>query len=220
MSSDYIPASDTDFDAWQANFLTYANANKVALGLSTPTIIELQTRQDVWRGTFESHVAAQAAAESARQDKDDGRKEYQAYIRNVVRGLQASTTVTDPQRQGLGITVRDTTHTPVGPPTTRPVATVETRERLRQTIHFADEATPQSKAKPAGVIGAEIWLKVGTPPTDTAELHFLALDTRTPYTADFLAADGGKTAYYMLRWVNTKGEKGPWSATYSATVMA
>ena len=31
---------------------------------------------------------------------------------------------------------------------------------------------------------------------------------------------GGKTAHYMLRWVKTSGEKGPWSETVSATITA
>jgi hypothetical protein len=31
-------------------------------------------------------------------------------------------------------------------------------------------------------------------------------------------ADAGKTARYMLRWVATTGEKGPWSETASATI--
>ncbi len=40
-------------------------------------------------------------------------------------------------------------------------------------------------------------------------------------TAEYRAADGGKTAVYMLRWVNTRGEeKGPWSEVTTATVAA
>ncbi len=87
-----------------------------------------------------------------------------------------------------------------------------TRQRLQHTIHFADQSTPTSKARPAGVMGAEIWLKLaptGSPrPGDPDELTFLAVDTRTPYTADFDGADGGKTAHYVLRWVSTTAEKG------------
>ncbi len=30
---DYIPSADGSFDAWQANFVTYATANAAALGL-------------------------------------------------------------------------------------------------------------------------------------------------------------------------------------------
>jgi len=59
-----------------------------------------------------------------------------------------------------------------------------------------------------------------TPPVDPSELTFLAVDTRTPYTTDFDGADGGKQAHYMLRWVNTRGETGPWSETATATIGA
>ncbi|MGQ0627317.1 MAG: hypothetical protein ACT4PL_04355 [Phycisphaerales bacterium] len=33
-------------------------------------------------------------------------------------------------------------------------------------------------------------------------------------------AQEGKTAYYALRWVNTRGERGPWSDVTTATVAA
>ena len=43
--------------------------------------------------------------------------------------------------------------------------------------------------------------------------------TKPSVTAEYRAADGGK-AVYMLRWVNTRGEKGPWSEVTTATVAA
>ena len=137
------------------------------------------------------------------------------------------------------------------------MATVDAGERLRHprpvasgsasragTIEFSDESTPTRKAKPAGVLGAEIWVKIGpTPPVDPGELTFLAVDTRTPYMTEFDGAEGGKTAQYMLRWINSKAETGPpaldgpqrtkfatakralaacqgWSQTVSATIGA
>ena len=76
-----------------------------------------------------------------------------------------------------------------------------------------------------GVMGAEIWVKVGEPhrgpanaPTDPKELSNLSVDTRTPYLADYPGEDGGKTAHYVHPWVATTGEKGPWSETASATI--
>jgi hypothetical protein len=44
--------------------------------------------------------------------------------------------------------------------------------------------------------------------------------SRTPFQAEFKAGEGGKTAVYMARWVNTRGEKGPWSEITTATVAA
>jgi hypothetical protein len=36
--------------------------------------------------------------------------------------------------------------------------------------------------------------------------------------AEFDGSQAGKTAYYMLRWVSTRGETGPWSQTVSGTI--
>ena len=58
------------------------------------------------------------------------------------------------------------------------------------------------------------------PSADPAEFEFLGLDTRTAYTATYGGTNGGQTAHYMLRWVNTRGEKGPWSETASAMIGA
>jgi hypothetical protein len=72
-------------------------------------------------------------------------------------------------------------------------------------------------------MGCEIRVKVsavGEPaPTDSSQVQFLAMDTATPYVAKYPGADAGKTAHYMLRWVNTCGDKGPWSETVSATIV-
>ena len=145
----------------------------------------------------------------------------EALLRALVRRLQASAAVSDAEREALGITVPDLGATAAATPTTRPLCQVDARQRLQHTINFTDEATPTRRAKPAGVMGAQIWLKIGpTPPVDPGELTFLAVDTRSPYTADFDGEDGGKQAHYMLRWVNTRGETGPWSETATATIGA
>lgn len=37
---------------------------------------------------------------------------------------------------------------------------------------------------------------------------------------NFTSANAGKTAYYALRWVSTRGDKGPWSEPTMATIAA
>ena len=216
---DYFPSPDAEFNVWLQNFLTYANANLAGLDLTAADLTPLQTADTSWNSAYAAHVAAQAQAQSARQTKDDARSDVEEALRPLVNQIQSTPAVTDSQRQSLGITVRSSTRTAVGPPVTRPVATVDTSQRLRHTIQFVDEPTPNSRAKPDGVSGCEVWVKVGdTPPADPSELKYLATDTRTPYVGEYDGADAGKKAHYMLRWVNTKGEQGPWSATVSATI--
>ena len=181
MAGNYIPRPDGDFDAWQANFVTYASANAAALGLDPVVDIPpLTAAQTTWSTDYAANTAAQAAAQAARQAKEAARGSLEGVI--------------------------------------RPLVTVDTSQRLQHTIAFQDELTPTSRAKPEGVRGAQIWVKIGDPPpTDPNELTYLATDTRTPYVTDFDGVDGNKVAHYMLRWESTRGDVGPWSETASAT---
>ena len=218
MAGDYIPDGDARFDAWQSNFVTYVNDHLPELGLSPADVAGLNGSAASWSSDFPAHGAAQSAA---REAKDRARVELNGMIRPLVRRLHAESQVDDGERAARGITVPDRVATPTGPPVTRPLVRVDSGQRLQHTIHFTDEATPTRRAKPSGVMGAEIWAKLGDPPPDgPSELKFLSIDTRTPHTAEFSGEDGGKTAHYMLRWVATTGEKGPWSETASATIGA
>ena len=206
---DYIPDPDAAFDAWQANFVSVVSGNLSGYGLVAGDLTPVTAAQTA------AHVTAQAA----RQTKDFDRSSYEEVVRAVVRKIQATAAVTDTAKAAAGITVRDSEPTPSGPPPSAPVGQVDTSQRLQHTVHFADSATPTSKAKPAGVRGCEIWMKVGPPaPVDPSELSFVTLDTRTPHTVPFDGADANKTVTYSLRWVSTRGETGPWSAAVSATV--
>jgi hypothetical protein len=221
MAQDYIPGSDSEFDLWQANFMTYANAHLGDLGLIPADMVPITAAQTAWHTALLAHIAAVDAAHGTRATKDNTRGELEAQLRSLIADLQRSPSVDDTERGALGIPIRDTQKTPPPAPSTRPVVRVDSGQRLRHVLHWTDEGSPTRRAKPAGVQGAEIWVKVGAaPPTGPSELTFLALDTSTPYTVEFLEADAGQTAHYMLRWVNTRGERGPWSETASATIGA
>jgi hypothetical protein len=221
---DYIPASDGNFDSWQANFVSKASDNLAALGLEALDLEPVELAQTAWASAYPAHVAARATARSARQDKDAARFDLEGAIRPLVRRLQASMEVSDAERAMLGITIPDREPSPAPPPTTRPVVSIDAGQRLRHTITFADQETPQRKAKPAGVAGAEVWVTLtpvtDAPPADPASYTFLGLESRSRAVADFKSSDGGKTAHYLLRWVNSRGDKGPWSMIASATVGA
>lgn len=160
-------------------------------------------------------------AATAAQSKKSARETLEESLRGVVRRLQTLPALQDSERVALGITVSSETRTPAPAPATRPVAQVDMRQRLRHSISFTDETTPNRRGKPEGVQGYEIWVKVGNPaPADPSQLSFLALDTASPYVAEYGGADAGKTAHHMLRRVNTREEKGPWRQTVSATIPA
>ena len=220
---DFIPVADSDFGTWLTAFTTFILATPAEVGLTAADALALQNMGTDFAAAYTANLAAQTAARTARQAKDDLRTKAEAAIRSLVRRIQAYPGTTDAQRQALGITVHDTVLSPASKAAlaaSRPWASVDTSQRLRHTIEFRDAATKDRRAKPAGMKGCEIWVRIGTAPSNPpADMQFLALDTATPYLAEYSLADAGKVAYYMLRWVNTKDEKGAWSETVEATIV-
>ncbi len=215
----YIPQSDSEFNTWQANFMAYAADNFAALGLTQAQYDALDPLQTSWETDYSAHTAAQDAAQAATGVKNESKSVFVAAIRDVAGQIQANPDVSDEARDAAGLPVHKTSRTPVAAPTTRPVVEVETPQRWQHLIHFRDENSLK-KARPTGVSGCEIWVYVGEEaPSGPSAARFLGVDTRTPYLAQFEEDDGGKTAYYFLRWVNTRGEQGPWSETVEATIQ-
>lgn len=217
----YLPGPDSNYLAWVQNFQAYISANMAALNLVAGDIAPITSGLASFDADLSAHVTAKNAAMAAKQAKDDSRRDLTADIRPLVRRIQANPNVTDAMRAAMAITVPDSNPTPVGPPSTRPIASITLGQRLQHTLNFVDEATPTRRAKPAGAIGVEVWGKVGTtPPANEGELRFMRIDSSTPAVLNFTAEDGNKTAYYWTRWVTATGERGPWSEQVSATIAA
>lgn len=218
--ADYIPGPDADFTIWLKTFLLALQARQETLNVLDPELEALSQSSLEWDRAIAAHNAAQAAAATATSHKQLTRDRLEELVRAAVRRVQTHAAIQDSDRRALGINI-PSGRTQAPAPTTHPLPQVNTSQRLRHTIHFTDELTPNSRAKPAGVRGCEIWGKVSDAPiTDPAQLNFLGLSTATPHVVEYTGADAGKIAHYMLRWVNARGEKGPWSQTVSATVTA
>lgn len=215
---DYIPRSDAEFEVWHTMFDKFLKDNLSALGLTAGEVAPLDALKVAWESAFTGVKNAEAALAAAVALKNEVRRQYEDAIRALVNQIQANPATTNDQRAGLGVTIPDTTLTRSPVPTTRPVGWVET-EPLRTIIHFRDIETPNSKAKPKGTRGSQIWFFIGTtPPTDMEQYDYLATDSQTPYVHGHDMEDVGKTVHYRLRWVNTREEPGPWSDVISATI--
>lgn len=102
-------------------------------------------------------------------------------------------------------------------PGTAPSVSVLTPGGCQHVIVFAHSGPRGSR--PAGSSGAEIYIAVGKKrPESLTAFRFAAWATRSPHTLSFANEDAGRTAHYLLRWINAKGECGPWSEMVSAVI--
>jgi len=167
--------------------------------------------------TFKDDVAAQSAkqaeAQSLTATKNGSRTAYIAGLREFLNVAKASGTA-ESNMQLLGVPKNGGAPAP-----TFPLAKVDTSQRMTHKISWGDAADTGHQRRPKGVMGAEIWVKIGDPPPgNEKDCTFLAVDAASPYVAVYQPEDTGKIAHYMLRWRMQDGSLGPWAETVSATI--
>lgn len=223
-SRHFIPRADGAFDSWQGNFAAYAAEHAESLGLSGGDVSKLASLRKAWENDYRTATSARDAWQAAVAEKEMARAEYVALIRTLATQMRARPSLTDAQRAALGLTMPNANATPDGPPAGAPRFSIDAAERLQHLIDFYDADTPTRRAKPPGILAAEIRVAirpVGEPaPTDINTYAFRGIHTRTPAVITFNGIDGGQTAHYQLRWINTRGQAGPFSALGCATILA
>lgn len=225
MPASYIPAPDADFDAWMANFSTLLTADPTAYGEDAASALVVQTAYDSWEAAYLLATNPATRTTPTIADKDAERVNLDAAARPVAQRINARTSVTNVQRADLGITIRKTTRTPVVAPATAPEVVLRSQSSGVARVQVRDSTTPTTKAKPAGVIGAEMFVEVAAVAgTDPADASLVKTITKTPNTLSFTAGQKGQVATVWSRWTTRSGpdgvaQKGPWSTAINFVIM-
>jgi hypothetical protein len=136
----------------------------------------------------------------------------------VNRYLRYNKSVTDEDRVKLGLTVSDFKRTRAPIPDEYPDVHVDLSVILRLTLTYHILGST-SRARLARMLGVEIrWAILDAYPSDTDDLKHTVFSTHSPQVFEFKEHDRGKTIYFRLCWVNTRGQKGPWSEVVSAII--
>lgn len=222
--TDYIPRSDAEFNAWQNQFAVVLSENMAFWPVDGSLLSAFFDASSAWGTAYPAQVQARQVAEAATQAKETARETLERTLRPLVRQIQSLTEVTNADRKNLGITVRGMGGGETPPPSTAPSVYVLTNARLTHQLRLTDPSTPTRRGKPKGVLGAEIWMAmVGQDdpiPADLSAYRYQTMTTRSFLRTTFPLAERGKLAVYMLRWVNRRGDPGPWSEPATATVAA
>jgi hypothetical protein len=217
---DYIPESDMDFSVWAGNLIRSLGAGLGRFGFPANVYAQLKQLYEDFMQKYETALEPVTRTKPSIRTKNTARDTLKKAIRQAVKEYLAHNhSLTDGDRKALGLPVYKTTRTPSPVAGKAPHLNIEISVICRVIIHFYDREGGRKKAKPAGQQSAEIaWVISSTPPTRWEELLHYDIDTRTPFTLSFEHNQRGQTVYFALRWVNTRGEKGPWSNIHSAII--
>ena len=216
MNRNKFPRKESERNAYFKIVLLFLEQNADRFGIERDRIDNLKVLLDNWTNWYEQSLNEELTNKLIVSNKDAASENLEAAL-NVVYGDLPQSKLTKDDRNTLHLQLPSNKRTPAGVPTTRPVGQVLNGSLLEHKITFTDE--DGKRGKPEKVRGCQIFCKEGiTPPEDEREMRLLASDASSPYVHKFSFSDAGKTFYYRLRWENSRGEAGPWSAFISGVV--
>jgi len=207
-AAEMLSSINTAATQWNANLADYPGVTQAMVDELIAVATELEAR-------INDFYAKSAAKKAARANKDTIHANGERLLRRVRRMSKAGG-ASESAMEALG-PEHSTWRTGVDAGV--PVPRVDTSNRFVHTIHWTDDATSESKRKPVGAMGVEIWVKIdGEQPRDETDCRFLTTAPVTPFVAHFDGPDVGKMAHYLLRWRFRNGGTSGWGKTVSATI--
>lgn len=210
MANTYLPSKDAELLAWSATFNTYIAINQAAVGLTIEQTVAYDAAQTDYASAYELVQDRVTRSPANIEDKNVKKRALIELTREFVNIVQANPGTTDTMRSAMGITVRDSTPTPVPVPGEPPTIDITgvSGFTIKLRLHNGDSTR---RAKPNGVKGATLFSYVGEePPTDLAAWKFEGNVTRTITSVTMPGTvEPGSKVWLTAFWFNTRAESGP-----------
>ncbi|MHC6202954.1 hypothetical protein ACYULU_07150 [Breznakiellaceae bacterium SP9] len=220
---DYIPTRDADFDGWFENLSTFV-VEKTSGGspawthIPAEKVSALTAQYTLWHTAYQKTIAPHTPADT--QAKNDAKKMAVKFVRPFVAQYLMFPPVTDEYRTAMRLHNRDTTHSTIATPTSRPLITgIKSLGGFQVEIRFQDEATPDRKAIPYGFNGCLLHYVWGAERvSEYAALVQGCLMTRSTWVLSLPPEAERTYLSCAAQWQNEKGELGPWGDIQTVVV--
>jgi len=223
-----FPTKNSEFNDYSNTVTPYLNANAVRLSVSGANLTILNTFYDNpgvvqndlgWKQLWALNINDDTTTKTISDLVRIRRTDMEDTLRLIYGDIPKSAlTVSD--RNTLNIPLRDSTPTPVPVLTFAPDVEIDETRNGVQVLRVTNPQTPDTDAMPPNQ-KAELQTFVGAANIPDNNIAFVGLKTTSKHlnTVNFLPAQKGQTAYYRGRYVNPKGEQGPWSDVTSEIIL-
>jgi hypothetical protein len=204
-----IPGPDGEYDVF---FMNIGQYTEVKCGGDPPawTHIPQEARTALgghytaWHAAYAATLMPHTATQTA--EKNRLRKVSEKALRNFINiYLRFHPGVTEEDKRNMGLTVPDTSRTPIVVPEDGPVFIVVQLGPRRLGVNY-QFGQGRKGSKPHGIKGARIYYGVFEKPPD-GDMKFPTSKwaTRCPYSITFRESDRGKRAWFALKWEAGRG---------------
>ena len=215
---DWLPSNRNDQLAMGVNWYKGVSLNADKWGVPEPMRVKLSAALDVAKGE-------NAIPQSERNPVTNARlktafDELTAVMRDMKKRYFYNPPLTDADILSLGLKLKDKEPTPVNDPVGEPEVKIILTRRAQLTVQIVPDETVQEDKRTN--YGCRIYYGVyaagETPPESGMDLRQSLFTRRKKELFTFLPTDTGKTAYFSIRYENSKGKAGPWGPMAKALI--
>jgi hypothetical protein len=216
--ADFFPKRDAELLEWLKNFSAVLAENASAWNIPADAASGLTAEAGAYETIYEA-AKGENGTRALVLEKNEKRDALKSDVRNIKnKYIDYNDAVTDPDRERLGLPIRDRKPTPKPRPVSRPTLEVLPTNNRQHTAAAINQATG-TKTKPADAYGVRyVWEIRETAPANAGELRHSVFRRKTTEVFDYNEEDRGKRVYYADCYENAKGEAGPWSDIVEAII--
>jgi hypothetical protein len=210
MAIDYIPRSDADLLAFALHYSGLITATPTAYGLTALIATTLSGKVSTYQTAYTAAVGPNTRGPAAVLAKVEARKDLVEYIRTTAKQIQGTMTVTNAQRQALGLTVASHP-SPIPPPAFKPSIDIVSVSGNTVRIRIHEDGQPTGRGRPPGVDGISLWSAVGaSAPTSESDWTNEGITTKTVIDVNFPATvTPGSKVWFTAFYFNPRKQNGP-----------
>lgn len=216
----YIPNRDADLDNWLANFSTLITASPSTYGLLSADAVAIASAVAAWHAAYVLVTSAASKTAQTVSAKNTQRVTVLAIVRPYAQQISLNAGVSSGNKIALGLNPRTSTPSPVSPPNSNPVLTLQSLGVFNAILRYRDSAASVSvKSKPAGVKLIRLYGKTSvTAISDPTQLPLIETFTKSPFQLDLTGQTAGMTFYCAAQWATQSGGLSPFSPILAFTV--
>ncbi|MDR1126976.1 MAG: hypothetical protein LBL06_02485 [Treponema sp.] len=208
---DFFPMRDADLVRWLENFCSVLAEHAEAWGISTSIITGLTAQITAYIKVYDE-ATGENSTKALVLEKNEKRDALKAEVRDIKNQyVDYNTAVTNPDRERLGLHIRDRHPTPKPRPTSRPSLEITPTNNRQHTGIAINKATGK-KTKPADAYGVRYaWEIRDNAPINADDLRHSTFRRKVSQVFNYSEEERGKKIFYAACYENEKGEAGPWS---------
>lgn len=218
-TGDYMPRTDDGFWHWLQNFSSLLQENPQRFAMTAADAQIVVDHFDAYTPLWTQCKQPSLRTSTLIARKDAVKASAIASCRVYAQMIKKVAGVADDDKIALGLHINDNSPTSISVPSTVPMLSIVGGYSGEHILRYADETTPTSRRRPHGVKFIEIRSNIARGPNpDVSTAKLVGSFGRQPITVKLEQNNTGDTATYFGRWINTKGQPGPWSLPMTMTI--